>query len=81
MAYLLLMLRPLLWNRGVAEPGTPPGGLFIHLILLFGLFLSILFLGEKVRSFHLLGITLLSLGIYLAVVAHTLSRLYKPKES
>ncbi len=81
MAICPSILSYLFWNRGVAELGAPQAGLFIHLIPLFGLLLSILFLGETVRSFHLLGITLIFLGIYLAVVANTLSRLYKPKES
>jgi len=81
MAVCPSILSYLFWNRGVAELGAPRAGLFIHLIPLFGLLLSALFLGEKVQSFHLLGITLIFLGIYLAVVARTLSHLNKYKES
>ena len=81
MAVCPSILSYLFWNRGVAELGAPRAGLFIHLIPLFGLLLSALFLGENVQAFHLLGITLIFLGIYLAVVAKTLSRIFKQKES
>lgn len=81
MAVCPSILSYLFWNRGVAELGAPRAGLFIHLIPLFGLLLSALFLGEKVESFHLLGISLIFIGIYLAVVSRTLSTLNKYKET
>ncbi|MCV6588977.1 MAG: DMT family transporter [Marinobacterium sp.] len=81
MAICPSILSYLFWNRGVAELGAPRAGLFIHLIPLFGLLLSALFLGEKVQAFHLLGIALIFLGIYLAVVSRTLSRITTIKES
>ena len=81
MAICPSILSYLFWNRGVAELGAARAGLFIHLIPLFGLLLSVLFLGEKVQAFHLVGIALIFVGIYLAVVARTLLRINKLKES
>lgn len=54
------------WNHGVATLGPARAGLYIHLMPVFGLLLSVLFLGEQVLPFHLLGISLIFVGIYLA---------------
>ena len=54
------------WNHGVAVLGAARAGLYIHLMPVFGLLLSVLFLGEQVLPFHLLGIALIFVGIYLA---------------
>ncbi|MBY4677970.1 DMT family transporter [Marinobacterium arenosum] len=74
MAVCPSILSYLFWNRGVAELGAPRAGLFIHLIPVFGMLLSVLFLDEQVYAFHLAGIALIFVGIYLAVVAKTLNR-------
>ena len=55
----------ILWNRGVAEVGPSKAGLFMHLIPLFGIVLSILFLGELPRIHHGVGISLILTGIWL----------------
>ncbi|WP_210396204.1 DMT family transporter [Motiliproteus sediminis] len=54
------------WNHGVSRLGAQRAGLYIHLMPVFGLLLSVLFLGESVLPFHLLGIGLIFAGIYLA---------------
>ena len=61
------------WNRGVALLGASTAGLFIYLIPVFGTLLSILVLNETMHSFHLVGIALIVLGIWLAVVRRVLA--------
>ena len=73
-AYLAIfpsILAYLFWNYGVARLGTKRSGLFIHLVPMWGVILSGLFLGEKVQAFHLVGIALIFVGIYLAVINQT----------
>jgi len=63
------------WNRGVAELGAAKAGLFIHLMPLFGLVLSVLFLGEQVQTFHFVGMGLIFSGIYLAILSRQIDQL------
>jgi drug/metabolite transporter (DMT)-like permease len=58
----------LCWNGGIARLGPNRGATFIHLIPIFGALLSILFLGEQVAAYHLLGATLVFAGIALTSV-------------
>jgi len=53
------------WNRAVSEIGPNRAGLFIHLVPAFGTVLSMVFLGESLYGFHLVGITLICFGIFL----------------
>ena len=55
------------WNRGVAEVGPNRAGLFMHLMPVFGVILSMIFLGERPAWYHLLGIGLIVGGIALTV--------------
>lgn len=57
------------WNAGVAQMGANKAGLFIHLIPLFATLLSMTFLGESLKSYHLIGIMPIVLGIYLTTSA------------
>ncbi|ANG61982.1 hypothetical protein A8C75_05430 [Marinobacterium aestuarii] len=75
MAIFPSILAYMCWNRGVAELGAPVAGLFIHLMPLFGLLMSVIFLGEQVQAFHFIGIALIFGGIFLAVVTDTLRNL------
>lgn len=52
------------WNRGVDQVGASVAGLFVHLMPVFGTVLAWLFLGERLRPFHLAGIALILTGIY-----------------
>jgi drug/metabolite transporter (DMT)-like permease len=54
------------WNRAVAELGANRTGQFLHLMPAFGALLSMLFLGERMQTFHLVGIALIAAGIWLA---------------
>jgi drug/metabolite transporter (DMT)-like permease len=57
------------WNQAVGEVGPNKAGLFLHLMPVFGTFLSLLFLGESLHLYHLAGIILIFSGIYLTTVA------------
>jgi drug/metabolite transporter (DMT)-like permease len=54
------------WNRGVAELGANRTGQFLHLMPVFGTMLSMLLLGERLATYHLLGIGLIAAGLVLA---------------
>jgi len=69
------ILAYIFWNKGVEELGAAVAGLAIHLMPVFGLLLSTIFLGEQLYSFHLWGVVLIFAGIYLAVIADTLKRI------
>ena len=53
------------WNRAVAEVGGNRAGQFMHLMPAFGTLLAIVFLGEQPALYHLAGIALILLGIFL----------------
>ena len=54
------------WNSGLRRVGAHLGGQFIHLMPAFSTILAVVFLGERLRSFHLAGITLIFVGILCA---------------
>jgi len=58
------------WNRGVAEVGPSRAGLFMHLMPVFGVLLSMVFLAERPALFHLFGIGMIVSGITLTVKKH-----------
>ncbi|WP_417226382.1 DMT family transporter [Amphritea sp.] len=68
MAICPSILSYIFWNRGVAQLGPAKAGLFIHLMPLFGLILSVIFLNEAVEPFHFIGMGLIFSGIYLAII-------------
>lgn len=57
----------LLWNQGVKLVGASTAGQFIHLMPVFGTLLAIIFLGERLYWFHLLGALAIGSGIYLSL--------------
>jgi drug/metabolite transporter (DMT)-like permease len=54
------------WNRGVARVGPARAAPFMYLMLLFTPLLAIVFLGERLQSYHFAGAGLIIAGIYLA---------------
>ncbi|MEO7741890.1 MAG: DMT family transporter [Usitatibacter sp.] len=58
------------WNRGVAEVGPTIAGIFVHLMPAFGALLAWLFLDERIRAYHLVGIGLILAGIALTTRGH-----------
>lgn len=63
------ILAYLFWNIAVRHVGANKAGIFIHLIPVFSILMAILFLGETIRKFHLIGAVLIFLGIYLTTAA------------
>jgi len=54
------------FNRGIAQLGANRGGMFLYLMPVFGSILAIVFLGETIQWFHLLGIGLIVPGLFIA---------------
>lgn len=54
------------WNRGVEQVGASRAGAFMYLMPVFTAALSLLLLGEALRSYHAIGIVLIFSGIYLS---------------
>jgi drug/metabolite transporter (DMT)-like permease len=54
------------WNRSVNEVGANRAGFFMHLVPVFGVALSVIFLDESLEPFHAGGVALIFTGIYLA---------------
>jgi drug/metabolite transporter (DMT)-like permease len=55
-----------MWNRGVAAVGPARAGAYLHLSPPFGTLLAIVFLGEELHAYHVLGFALILLGVWLA---------------
>lgn len=53
------------WNKAVAVVGANRAGLFIHVIPLSSAILAILFLGENLELYHLMGLAPIVIGIIL----------------
>lgn len=58
------------WNRGVHEVGPNVAGIFVHLMPAFGALLAWLFLGERIRLYHIVGIALILAGVALTSRGH-----------
>jgi drug/metabolite transporter (DMT)-like permease len=72
MAYIAVfpsLIAYLFFNRGVELLGSALAGQSMHLMPLFGSILAVLFLGERFRFYHAMGIVLIGIGILLASVA------------
>ena len=54
----------LLWIKSVKIIGASKSGLFLNLIPVFSALISIIFLNEKLKIFHIVGALLIFLGIY-----------------
>ncbi|PCI87207.1 MAG: EamA family transporter [Hyphomicrobiales bacterium] len=59
------ILAYIFFNRAVALVGANVAATFFHLIPVFGTILAIIFLGETLYSYHMIGFALVILGIYL----------------
>ncbi len=53
------------WNRGIELIGANRAGLFINLIPVFASILAIIWLGESLKAFHLIGMLLIFAGMIL----------------
>lgn len=63
------MLHNVFWISGVRFVGGSRAGQFNYLVPVFGSGLAVLFIGEDFRLFHLFGMVLILIGVYLAVGA------------
>lgn len=59
------------WNRAVGEVGGNRAGLFMHLMPVFGIVLSAVFLGEPPLAYHFAGIAMILGGIWLTTLRRT----------
>lgn len=69
-AYVVLFTSVLsyyMWHKGIAHLGADKTGQFTHLMPVFGSFLAYVFLGESLEWYHLGGIVLIAVGIYLSL--------------
>ncbi len=57
----------LAWNYGMKEIGAAKGGQFIYLMPFIGAILAILFLGESIKLFHIIGGLCIALGLWLSL--------------
>jgi len=55
------------WNHGIEKIGASKTSQFTHLMPLFGSFLAYIFLDESLQYFHIVGMALIFLGIYLSL--------------
>jgi drug/metabolite transporter (DMT)-like permease len=58
----------LCWNTGIQKLGAATAGQFIHLLPVFSIGLSVIFLGENLLGFHYVGILLIFSGIFVATI-------------
>jgi len=57
------------WNRGVELIGPNRAGFTTHLLPAFATLLAVLFLGEELHLYHLVGISVVLFGVWLATSA------------
>ncbi len=63
-----------MWHKGIAHLGADRTGQFTHLMPVFGSFLAYIFLDERLEWYHLGGIILIGIGIYLSLFIKKVSR-------
>ncbi len=56
----------LCFNRGVQLIGANRAAPFFHVVPVFGLVMAIVFLGERLQPFHVIGFALVLTGVYVA---------------
>ncbi len=60
----------LAWNYGMQKIGASIGGQYIHLMPLFGALMAVVFLGEKIQLYHIVGGLSIALGLWLSIQQH-----------
>jgi drug/metabolite transporter (DMT)-like permease len=56
----------ILWNKAVVIVGPNKAGIFLHLMPVFSSLMAIFLLNEKLMHFHIIGATIIIIGIYLS---------------
>ena len=67
MGLAVSVLSIFIWNSGVRSVGPNRASIFLNLIPVFGAGLAIVFLGEKLLTYHFIGGVLVALGITLVI--------------
>jgi drug/metabolite transporter (DMT)-like permease len=67
LAFLVSFAAMLMWNLGNQIIGPSRASVFINLIPVFGTALAVLLLGEQVRPYHVAGLVLICLGVFLVI--------------
>jgi len=57
----------LVWNYGMKRLGATIGGQYIHLMPLFGSIMAVVFLGESIQLYHVVGALLIGTGLWLSL--------------
>jgi len=60
------VLSYLFWNHGTQRIGANRAGQFAHVVPISGIIIAVLLLGEQLHTYHLMGISLVAVGIVLA---------------
>ncbi len=60
----------LAWNYGMQKIGASTGGQYIHLMPLFGALMAVVFLGERIQAYHIVGGISIALGLWLSIQQH-----------
>lgn len=55
----------LFWSKGIAKVGAVKGEIYTHLVPFFGGLFSIILLGDKLHTYHIVSLTFIVIGIYL----------------
>jgi drug/metabolite transporter (DMT)-like permease len=55
------------WHYGISRIGASKTGQFAHLMPIFGSILAYIFLGEVLEAYHIIGMVLVFMGIYLSL--------------
>ncbi len=63
----------LFYNRGIELIGANRGGAFLHVVPLFGAIMAVVFLGENLEIFHIIG--------FIAIICGVVMTTKKPKEN
>ncbi|MBM3609029.1 MAG: DMT family transporter [Alphaproteobacteria bacterium] len=69
MAYVSIfpaVLAYICWNEGMRQVGAARGGVFLHLIPIYGAILATTLLGEQLMLFHIIGCAMILGGVFLA---------------
>jgi drug/metabolite transporter (DMT)-like permease len=56
----------LMWGRGVQAIGPGRAGAYLYLIPPFGILMAVVFLGERLHAYHLVGMLLIFAGVWMA---------------
>ena len=55
----------IVWNKAVPVVGASVAGMAQYLIPIFGVTLSVLLLGESIKPYHIAGIVVIFMGVWL----------------